>query len=106
MDVRDVFFWAAEAKRKGLVRQLAAYNAALLPHQEQKDLNREMTRLQTQLREIDAADEIAETERDNERLMAEKNAKLRERQRRKRAMGAAAKPKRRPKAPAKAKVLK
>lgn len=105
MDVRDVFFFAAEARRRTLVRRFDAYNSALFPHQDVKVQEREMTRLQTQIREIDSADEIEAMESENAASMAEKNAKLRERQKRKRAMGGAAKPKRR-RAPAKAKVLK
>lgn len=105
MDVRDVSFWAAEARRRVLMRRYEAYNSALFPRQEPRAIELEMTRLQTQLREIDEADEITETEQENARRMAEQNAKLRERQKRKRAMGAAGK-KRRRKAPAKAKVLR
>ena len=67
MDVRDVMFWASEAKRKGLVRRVEAANAALLPHQETETIRREMETLRAQLEMVGREDEIAAEERDNER---------------------------------------
>lgn len=85
MDVRDVYFWTDEAHRRVLVRRLDAYHAALFPQQKQRTMETELTRLRTQIKEIDEAGDIAAVEQENRLMMAEKNKRLRERQRRKRA---------------------
>lgn len=72
MDVRDLFFWSAEAKWKRLERRLEAATAALLPHQESESrqqylesLRREMTEAQHDVSEVEKLDE------ENARLIAE-----------------------------------
>lgn len=47
MDVRDLMFWANEARRRAWTRRVLAYNSALLPHQKRdvvKDALNELER--------------------------------------------------------------
>lgn len=63
MDVRDLFFWAAEANRKGLVRRTEAANAALLPHQETKDVRQYMDSLRAEMMELEHEGEVEKLDR-------------------------------------------
>ena len=108
MDVRDLFFWAAEANRKGLVRRTEAANAALLPHQETKRLRQYMDSLRAEMMELEHEGEAEELDRENEKRIAKgretmdvKRADIRA----KRAAGESVNPKRY-KIPAKAKVIR
>jgi len=85
MDVRDVHVWVREAKRRGLVRRLAGVQTAMYSRAEWQSLVDEEKSLKAQLTDLDRTEEIAATEAVNAERMAEVNAKLRRRQRSKRA---------------------
>lgn len=89
MDIRDVYYWANEAKRKALMRRAEAYNAALLPYQEKDAVKREMESIANEMREYGIGDEIADAESENAKLIAESKA-------RKAAMGPIKKRRRKP----------
>lgn len=90
MDVRDVFFWTSEARRRRLVRRLEAYNASLVPWQKPSDLRSLMDGLEADIEAIDQdADEIEKADKENARLIAEANQMMKDRQARRRAQRAA-----------------
>jgi cell shape-determining protein MreC len=110
MGVRDVFFWASEAKRKVVNRQIEACNAALLPQQSPEDINKEMESLRVKATEIDQdVDEIAQWERENAELMAQAAVKAKAARARKKAnvaAGVVGKPKKKSKIPANARRIR
>ena len=110
MGVRDLFFWASEAKRKGVNRQIEACNAALLPRQEASVINEEMESLRVKATEIDQdVDEIAQWEKENAELMAQAAIKAKAARARKKAnvaAGVLGKPKKRSKIPANARRIR
>ena len=108
MDVRDLFFWAAEANRKGLVRRTEAANAALLPHQETKDVRSYMDSLRTEMMELEHEGEVEKLDRENERLIAEARVKMDAKRARLKAAREAGEPvvRKRPQKSSKAKVIR
>jgi hypothetical protein len=108
MDVRDLYFWAAEAKVKGLVRRMDAAIAALLPWQKPTKINSYMDSLRVEMMELEHEGEAERVDRENEKRIAKaretmdvKRADIRA----KRAAGESIAPKR-SKIPAKAKVIR
>jgi uncharacterized membrane protein YkoI len=88
MGIKDVMFWATEAKRKLLARRVDSLNLALLPYQPAKTIRAEVDALSAQQAELDmdqgTLDNIAQTERENEakkKLIAEKRAAAKARRR-------------------------
>jgi hypothetical protein len=108
MDVRDLFFWAEEANRKGLVRKTEAANAALLPHQETNDVRRYMDSLRAEMMELEHEGEAEKADRENERLIAEARVKMDAKRARMRAARERGEPivRRRPRKSLKAKVIR
>lgn len=108
MDVRDLFFWAAEANRKGLVRRAEAANAALLPHQKTDIANRYLDSLRTEMRELEYEGEAEKVDLENERLIAEAQIKMAAKRARLKAAREAGESvaRRRPKKSSKAKVIR
>ena len=76
MDVRDLFFWAAEANRKGLVRRMEAANATLLPHQKTEEVRSYMDSLRSEMMELEHEGEAEKADLENERLIAEAQVKM------------------------------
>jgi hypothetical protein len=108
MDVRDLFFWAAEANRKGLVRRTEAANAALLPHQETKDVRSYMDSLRAEMMELEHEGEAEKLDRENEKRIAEAKVKMDAKRARLKAAREAGEPvvRRRPKKSSKGKVIR
>jgi len=108
MDVRDLFFWAAEANRRGLVRRTEAANAALLPQQETKDVRQYMDSLRAEMMELEHEGEAEKADRENERLIAEARVKMDAKRARLKAAREAGEPvvRRRPRKSSKAKVIR
>ncbi|MBE3124848.1 MAG: hypothetical protein IMZ57_04230 [Acidobacteria bacterium] len=108
MDVRDLFFWAAEANRKGLVRRTEAANAALLPWQEPKKISSYMNSLGAEMMELEHEGEAEKADRENERLIAEAQVKMDAKRARLKAARDAGEPvvRRRPMKSSKAKVIR
>lgn len=63
MDIRDLQVWIEEAKIARLIRQSEAYNASLLPHRKQADVNAEIERLKWKIYETEHGDKIDELDR-------------------------------------------
>jgi len=110
MDVRDLFFWAAEANRKGLVRRTEAAVAASISRSDRdpKAIRQYMDSLRAEMMELEHEGEAEELDRENEKRIAKgretmdvKRADIRA----KRAAGESVNPKRY-KIPAKAKVIR
>jgi hypothetical protein len=110
MDVRDVFFWAREAKRRCLIRRMEAYTAGLLPHQETSNISSVMSGLMEDIEAIDQdEDAIEKADKENARLIAEANRMVkarRERRKAQRAAGIVPTPKKKRRLPKKAKVIR
>jgi hypothetical protein len=108
MDVRDLYFWAAEANRKGLVRRTEAANAALLPHQETKDVRQYMDSLRAEMMELEHEGEADKLDRENEKRIAEAKVKMDAKRARLKAARDAGEPvvRRRPRKSSKAKVIR
>jgi hypothetical protein len=111
MDVRDVFYWASEARRRRLARRLEAYTAGLLPYQETSTVRSIMDGLRADLEAIDQdPDEVKRADGENARLIAEANRMMKEKRARRKAQRAAGvEPplrRKRRQLPAKAKVIR
>lgn len=108
MDVRDLDFWADEAKAKGLVRRVEAANAALLPWQEPKKINSLMDSLRAEMRELEHAGEADKLDRENERRIAEAKVKMDAKRARLKAAREAGEPivRKRPRKSSKAQVIR
>jgi hypothetical protein len=108
MDVRDLFFWAAEANRKGLVRRTEAANAALLPRQEVKDIRSYMDSLRAEMMELEHEGEADKLDRENEKRIAESHVKMDAKRARLRAAREAGEPvvRKRPRKSAKTKEIR
>jgi hypothetical protein len=108
MDVRDLYFWAAEANRKGLVRRTEAANAALLPHQKPEDISRYQDSLRAEMMELEHEGEADKLDRENEKRIAEAQVKMDAKRARLRAAREAGEPvvRRRPQKSSKAKVIR
>lgn len=63
MDVRDVTFWATEARRRAWARQVVVYNAALLPWQDKDSISKTMRGLEAQGVELEMGDRLDELEK-------------------------------------------
>jgi hypothetical protein len=111
MDVRDLFFWAAEANRRSLARRMEAFCAGLLPHESPETVRTVMGDLMASAEALDQdADEIDRADKENARLIAEANLMMKAKRERRRAQRAAgikpAAKKRRRGIPRKAKVIR
>jgi hypothetical protein len=108
MDVRDLFFWAAEANRKGLVRRMEAANATLLPHQKTEEVRSYMDSLRTEMMELEHEGEVEKLDRENEKRIAEAQVKMDAKRARLKAAREAGEPvvRRRPRKSSKAKVIR
>lgn len=108
MDMRNLDLWATEAKLKGLVRKAEAANAALLPRQETKTVNRYLDSLRFEMMELEHEGEADKVDQENERRIAEAQVKMDARRADIRARRAAGETivRRRPKRSAKAKVIR
>ncbi|MBE3109310.1 MAG: hypothetical protein IMZ46_02180 [Acidobacteria bacterium] len=108
MDVRDLDFWAHEARRSRLVQRREAYIAALLPDQETSTIRSVMDGIGEDLEAVDQdVDEIDRAETENARLIAEANKMIKDRNARRRAKRAAGiEPTKKRRLPKKGKVIR
>ena len=72
MGVKDLFFWAGEARRKMLGQQIDRVQAAMLPHIRPEERDRQLAELAGRVRESDRGEEISDLEAENEKLIAER----------------------------------
>lgn len=70
-DVRDVMFWANEARRRAWTRRVLAYNSALLPHQKREVVKDTLGELEREGLEIEFGHKAEATDLENRRLIEE-----------------------------------
>ena len=71
MDVRDIFWWAKQAKRRAWERRVEAFNVALLPYQKRDAIEAAQRSLRAEGLEFAYGEKAADVEKENARLMAE-----------------------------------
>ncbi len=99
MGVRDLYFWATEARRKMTLRRIEQCNAALLPYQRPDKIKAYSDGLNQALEEIELGgpEAVAKAEKDNEALIEQNKARAKEVIARRKAAGKPLKKRRLPK---------
>lgn len=98
MGTRDLFFWAAEARRKMLTQRIEAFNLALLPMQKPEEIRSQAQRLEAALVDLEHGSRATDLEKENAELIASQRARAAEIIANRKARGGPVKTKRRKKA--------